>query len=73
MVKAWGVAKLNKDGRLSPTFGTNLIFFVTKILSFVDEIFRWKTLLVTKFYFKENFRRQNKIFVMELLVTDLGR
>ena len=56
------------------TFGTNFIFFVTKILTFVDEIFRWKTPSVTKFYFiKENFGRRNKIFVTKLLATGLGR
>ena len=55
------------------TFGTNFIFFVTKILTFVNEIFRWKTPSVTKFYFiKENFGRRNKIFVTKLLTTGLG-
>ena len=55
-------------------FWDKFYFFVTKILTLVDEIFRWKTPSVTKFYFiKENFGRRNKIFVKKLLAMSLGR
>ena len=54
--------------------GTNFIFLWPKFLLFVDEIFRWKTPSMTKFYFiKENLGPRNKIFVTKLLTTSLER
>ena len=40
--------------------GQILFFFITKILTFVDEIFRWKTPLVTILF------HQGKLWAMKL-------